>query len=90
MKTRIIQDGQEPGRVCEDPAASPNGSRNLAARIGCWSARHRKKAIFGWLAFVALAFAIGTGVGTKLLEQAESGVGESGRGCGGTRVGGGP
>jgi uncharacterized membrane protein YdfJ with MMPL/SSD domain len=79
MKTRIIQDGPEPYRVCEDPAASPNGSRNLAARIGCWSARHRKKAIFGWLAFVALAFAIGTGVGTKLLEQAESGVGESGR-----------
>jgi uncharacterized membrane protein YdfJ with MMPL/SSD domain len=79
MKTRIIQDEPEPGRVCEDPAASPNGARNLAARIGCWSARHRKKAIFGWLAFVVLAFAIGNAVGTKTLESAELGVGESGR-----------
>ena len=27
--------------------------------MGRWSARHRKIAIFGWLAFVVLAFAIG-------------------------------
>jgi hypothetical protein len=27
-------------------------SNNLAARIGRWSASHRKTAIFGWLAFV--------------------------------------
>jgi uncharacterized membrane protein YdfJ with MMPL/SSD domain len=79
MKTRIIQDGPEPNRVCENPATSPNGARNLAARIGCWSARHSTKAIVGWLAFVVLAFAIGTAAGTKLLENAESGVGESGR-----------
>jgi uncharacterized membrane protein YdfJ with MMPL/SSD domain len=79
MKTRIIQDGPGPDRVCETPTAQPGGKRNLAARIGCWSARHRKKAIFGWLAFVVLAFAIGNGAGTKTLENAESGVGESGR-----------
>src|SRR3954452_283932 len=79
MKTRIIQDGPGPDRVCETPAATPTGTRNLAARIGCWSARHRRKAIFGWLAFVVLAFAIGNAVGTKTLESAESGVGESGR-----------
>jgi uncharacterized membrane protein YdfJ with MMPL/SSD domain len=79
MKTRIIQDGPAPDRVCETPAATPTGTRNLAARIGCWSARHRKKAIFGWLAFVILAFAIGNAVGTKTLESAELGVGESGR-----------
>ena len=39
---------------------------------------HRKVAIFGWLAFVVLAFVIGGNVGTKTLDQAESGVGESG------------
>ena len=27
-------------------------SKSLAARMGRWSAAHRKTAIFGWLAFV--------------------------------------
>ena len=40
---------------------------NLAARVGRWSARHWKKAVFGWLAFVVVAFAIGSVVGTKSL-----------------------
>jgi uncharacterized membrane protein YdfJ with MMPL/SSD domain len=53
--------------------------RNLAARMGRWSAQHRKKAIWGWLAFVFLAFAIGNAVGTKTQTTAQSGVGESGR-----------
>src|SRR5438874_9300796 len=52
---------------------------NLAARMGRWSAQHRKKAIWGWLAFVVLAFAIGNAVGTKTQTTAQSGVGESGR-----------
>ena len=30
-------------------------SNNLATRMGRWSARHRKTAIFGWLAFVIAA-----------------------------------
>ena len=51
---------------------------NLAARVGRWSARHRKTAIFGWLAFVAVAFVLGGSVGTNELEYADSGVGESG------------
>ena len=38
-------------------------SKNLAARAGAWSARHRKTAIFGWLAFVAIAFVLATMVG---------------------------
>ena len=42
-------------------------SRNLAARAGRWSAHHRKKAIFGWLAFVIVAVFIGGSVGTKTL-----------------------
>jgi uncharacterized membrane protein YdfJ with MMPL/SSD domain len=54
-------------------------SRNLAARMGHWSAQHRKIAIFGWLAFCIVAFAAGTLVGTTSLTAAKSGVRESGR-----------
>jgi RND superfamily putative drug exporter len=44
-----------------------------------WSARHRKSAIFGWLAFVFVSFAVGTFViGAKQVTDA-SGPGESGR-----------
>ena len=55
------------------------GSQNIAARTGRWSAQHRKTAIFGWLAFVVLAVAIGAGVGTNNLKEGKSGSGESGR-----------
>ncbi len=54
-------------------------STNLAARMGRWSARHRKTAIFGWLAFVIAAVVIGGAIGTRALDQDELGVGESGR-----------
>jgi uncharacterized membrane protein YdfJ with MMPL/SSD domain len=55
-------------------------SRNIAARAGRWSAHHRKTAIFGWLAFVIAAFAIGSLViGNNTLSKEQSGVGESGR-----------
>ncbi len=53
--------------------------RNLAARAGRWSAQHRKAAIWGWLAFVAVAFMGGNVAGTVTLENARSGVGEAGR-----------
>ena len=56
-----------------------DSSRNLAARAGRWSAQHRKKAIFGWLAFVILAVFIGGSVGTRTLDDADFGIGESGR-----------
>jgi uncharacterized membrane protein YdfJ with MMPL/SSD domain len=49
----------------------------LAARAGRWSAQHRFKAITGWLAFVIAATALGGAVGTRTLEGAEYGVGES-------------
>jgi uncharacterized membrane protein YdfJ with MMPL/SSD domain len=53
---------------------------NIAARAGRWSAQHRKTAIFGWLAFVLVAFAIGGAIGTKQLGNAQtSRTGESGR-----------
>ena len=60
-------------------ATSANRGENLAARMGRWSAQNRKKAIWGWLAFVFLAFAIGGAVGTETQDTAQSGVGESGR-----------
>ena len=53
--------------------------RNLAARAGGWSAHHRKKAIFGWLAFVIVAVFVGGSVGTKTLDDSDFGIGESGR-----------
>ena len=53
--------------------------RNIAARAGRWSAQHRKKAIFGWLAFVIASLAIGSALGVNTLSDEDSGVGESGR-----------
>ncbi len=54
-------------------------SRNVAARMGRWSAAHWKTATFGWLAFVLVAFALGSIVGTKQVDQNAPGPGESGR-----------
>jgi uncharacterized membrane protein YdfJ with MMPL/SSD domain len=51
--------------------------RNLAARAGHWSARHRKIAIGGWLAFVVLAFVLGGAIGTKELADEDTGNGSS-------------
>ena len=53
------------------------GTRNLAARAGGWSARHRAKAIIGWLAFVILAVMVGGSVGTETVQDEDSGVGEA-------------
>src|SRR5205814_8851379 len=50
---------------------------NLAARMGRWSASHWKTAVFGWLAFVALALAIGMQVGTKQIDMQDANVGQS-------------
>jgi RND superfamily putative drug exporter len=52
---------------------------NLAARAGRWSAQHRKTAIFGWLAFVVIAFVLGNASGTITLTQDQLGVGDSAR-----------
>ena len=51
--------------------------RNLAARAGHWSARHRKLAIGGWLAFVVIAFVLGGAIGTKELADEDTGNGSS-------------
>src|SRR5262245_35065215 len=47
--------------------------------MGRWSAEHRKKAIFGWLAFVAIFFVLGQMAGTVKLDFTETGNGESHR-----------
>jgi uncharacterized membrane protein YdfJ with MMPL/SSD domain len=52
---------------------------NLAARAGNWSARHRRAAILGWLAFVVAAIVLGGAIGTKHIPQDNNGTGESGR-----------
>jgi RND superfamily putative drug exporter len=54
-------------------------SQTLAARIGRWSAQHRRKAILGWLAFVLVAVVAGAGmVGQKTPDQAQSPIADSG------------
>ncbi len=52
-------------------------STNVAARMGRWSAKHRKTAIFGWLAFVVASFAIGGAVGLKTIDKNDANVGEA-------------
>jgi len=54
-------------------------NRNLAARMGRWSAAHWKTATFGWLGLVVVAFAVGGQVGTKQIDPNAKGPGESGR-----------
>ena len=58
---------------------SQNPSRNLAARMARWSAQHRKKAIFGWLGFAVVLFAINMTSPMKKIVFETSGPGESGR-----------
>jgi uncharacterized membrane protein YdfJ with MMPL/SSD domain len=55
-------------------------SRNLAARAARWSARHRKTAVFGWLAFVAIAFVLGGAVGQQTIADEDYGNGSSKKG----------
>lgn len=51
---------------------------NLAASAGSWSSRNRRRAILGWLIFVAAAYAVGMAVGQRNLTDAQMGNGESG------------
>ena len=56
---------------------SPSQPSNLAARMGRWSAQHRKKAVIGWLAFVVIALIAGDLVGMRMLSSTDSLTGES-------------
>src|SRR5215217_7397271 len=55
-----------------DPA-----SHNIAARMARRSSLHRKKAFWGWLAFVIVAFAIGNMIGSNLISDVDNFNGES-------------
>ena len=82
MKTRVIQDGQRPGNgdaPQKGVEPRPHRVRNLAARMGHWSATHRKAAIWGWLGFVVLAVLIGRAVPQNQMHGADNFSGEAGR-----------
>jgi RND superfamily putative drug exporter len=68
----------DPERSNRMSTTTPHGNRNLAARMGRWSAGHWKTATFGWLAFVLVSFGLGGLVGTRTVD-ANGGPGESGR-----------
>ena len=51
---------------------------SITARAGRWSARHRKAAILGWIAFVAVAVFSGFAMNQHTLTAEQGGVGESG------------
>jgi putative drug exporter of the RND superfamily len=53
-------------------------TNTFAGRMGRWSARHRKTAIWGWIAFVITAFVIGNAVGTQKPTHQDY-VGQSGQ-----------
>src|SRR5690348_4482874 len=62
-----------------NPDGGPPMRPNLAERAGRWSARHWKTATFGWLAFVAVAIALGSVLGTRSLTDTEQATGETAR-----------
>jgi uncharacterized membrane protein YdfJ with MMPL/SSD domain len=80
MKSRVIQDEPPPNRHKMPDLASAQMQRamNIAGRMGGWSARHWKTAVFGWLACVIVFFAIGNlAVGFKQIDINDAGVGQS-------------
>jgi len=77
MTQPIDETRPRPQAAGPEPSGSHRDRPGPAARIGRWSARNRKKAIFGWLAFVVAAFALGNAVGTKSIETADMFSGES-------------
>jgi uncharacterized membrane protein YdfJ with MMPL/SSD domain len=51
---------------------------NLTSRAARWSAAHRRKAVLGWLAFVLVAFAIGSITGLVKMTTSDGAIGDSG------------
>src|SRR5215213_1542092 len=86
MRTRVIQNesdttttNDDPRLTRREPGRPPGPSHNLAARMGRWSARHRAKAVFGWLALMFGLFVITIVSPMKMIVVETSGPGESGR-----------
>jgi RND superfamily putative drug exporter len=53
--------------------AGGDGPVSLVERIACWSVRHRRAAVLGWLAFVAVAFVVGQLLGAPSVQQYDPG-----------------
>jgi RND superfamily putative drug exporter len=49
----------------------------ISSRAARWSARHRRVAILGWIAFVALSVVIGGKIGTQTIADEDLGNGDS-------------
>ncbi|HEY3199054.1 MAG TPA: MMPL family transporter, partial [Actinomycetes bacterium] len=84
MRSRIPEyaDPDAPGggpgpRRSQHHSRRARPKRNLAGAVARWSTRHRKTAIFGWLAFVIAATLIGSSVGTTMLKDSDYGSGDS-------------
>jgi RND superfamily putative drug exporter len=61
-------------------ASSNGGSRkNIAGRAGAWSARHWKRATFGWLAFAVAAIFVGFAAGAREISDSDMASGETAR-----------
>src|ERR1700754_3889634 len=60
-------------------SSSSKHSHHYAARLAAWSTRHRKKAFWGWLAFVLVVFALGNAAGTTNISEVDQFSGESHR-----------
>ena len=59
--------------------STSSSKHNLAARMAVWSSRHRKKAFWGWIAFVLVVFAAGNAAGTTQISDVDQFSGESHR-----------
>ncbi|WP_171171823.1 MMPL family transporter [Streptomyces sp. I05A-00742] len=77
---RLPSGGGGPSRPRRQPSGgTPPPAGGLAARLGLWSARHRKTAVLGWLLLVVLAAVLGGMAGTAEMTDAEQGAGDSAR-----------
>jgi putative drug exporter of the RND superfamily len=64
--------GRGPSPAETGPAAAAH-RRPVVERIAGWSARHRKTAVFGWLALVAVLFVAAQALGSKNLPSYDPG-----------------
>jgi uncharacterized membrane protein YdfJ with MMPL/SSD domain len=71
--------GPERAMLAPMANAEQNGpsAQNFTARAARWSASHRKAVVLGWLAFVVVAFAVGSLVGMVRLGTVEMENGQS-------------
>ena len=61
-------------QVCpETPPVAPPERRPVVERIAGWSTRHKKTAVFGWLALVAVMFVAAQALGSKNLPSYDPG-----------------